>query len=286
MNCAQHSEFKPDVPCYAAVIRAYNHTHLLEETVASLRRQSTPPKTIIIVDSSRNPAVTTQFANLADLVVQYPDEEFNFSKAINVGVAAHDLPLTLIVSSHVVFEEGGLVSAGWAQAQDGGCEIVFWVPHETLYNVTIKINLGNFSGRNGISNSSALIPTHLIRERPFREEVFSAEDQEFTMYYLRRFRHPVLRIETKALKYLNPHHGAKNWSEVKILNEELAIGYYVNRRLLMPDRILARVLRGILATVRRRPIRARLHFEMAKALLLANFIAPKRQSRYFDQKAE
>lgn len=278
---APHPASDDVLPRYTAVIRAYEHTPLLEEVVARLRRQSVPPEAILIVDSSRDPAITARFAALADRVAPYPDAEFNFSKAINVGVAAHDSPLTLIISSHVMLEDDILVAAGWTEARAHGCEVVFWTTHDTRYDVLIQIDSRNFNGRNGISNSSALIPTHLIRERPFREEVFAAEDQEWTRYYLRRFRRPILRIETKSVQYLNPNHGATTWSETKLLNEELAIGHFVNRRLIMPDRIVARILRGILATVRHRPDRARLHFSIAKALLLANFRPPKKQSRYF-----
>ena len=266
---------------YAAVIRAYEHTPLLEEVVVNLRRQTAPPQSIIIVDSSQDPNTRRHFGGLADLVVQYTDSEFNFSKAVNIGVAAHNLPLTLIVSSHVVFRQETLVYESWVEASKQGCEIVFWVSDEKNDCLISRIEIGNFTGRNGISNSSTLIPSHLIKERPFREEVFAAEDQEFTRYYLRRFRRPILRIDTKAIEYLNPNHGGTGWNETKLINEELAIGHFVNRRLIMPDRILARFLRGILAIIRNRPNRARVHFGVAKAFLLANFKPPKRKSRYF-----
>lgn len=284
MDRASHSATEDICLRYAAVIRAYEHTPLLEEVVARLRRQSVPPEEVLIVDSSHDPEVTARLAALADRVVPYPDAEFNFSKAINVGVSAHDQPLTLIISSHVVLNDDNLIAKGWSEAQARGCEVVSWMTHETHDDLLITIDNRNFNGRNGLINSSALIPTSLIRERPFREEVFAAEDQEWVRYYLRRFRRPVLRIDTKAVQYRNPNHGAAKWSEIKIINEELAIGHFVNRRLIMPDRILARLLRGIIATVRFRPARAYMHFDIAKAMLLANFKPPKRKSRYFEDK--
>jgi glycosyltransferase involved in cell wall biosynthesis len=265
------------------LIRAYQYTPLLEEVVAQLRQQSVPPEAVLIVDSSKDSAVTAQFAMLGDKVVPYPDEEFNFSKAINVGVAANDLPLTLVISSHVVLEDHDIVAKGWSEAHARGLEVVYWTNRETPHDVVIEIDPRSFTGRNGLFNSTALIPTHLIRERPFREEVFAAEDQEWTRYYLRRFQRPVLRIETMSVQYLNPNHSAVTWNDTKLLNEELAIGHYVNRRLIMPDRIAARVFRGILATVRRRPGRARMHFGMAEAMLLANFRPPSGRSRYFEE---
>lgn len=271
-------------PRYAAIIRAYAYTPLLAEVIAALNNQTAAPEELIIVDSSKDPAVSRQFAALGATVVPYPHEEFNYSKAINLGVAANRHPLTLIISSHVMIHASDLIEAGWSIARARGIEIVYWTsridcppPPERQ----ILMDKRKFTGRNGLSNSMALLPTHLIYDRPFREEVFSAEDQEWTKYYLKARRRPMLRIETIGMGYLNPNHNAEGWNETKLLNEELAIGHFVNRRLIMPDRILIRFLRGILATIRRRPERARVHFGFAKAMLMANFLPPKSQSRYF-----
>jgi glycosyltransferase involved in cell wall biosynthesis len=271
-------------PRYAAVIRAYQCTPLLVEVMEALRRQSVPPERLIIVDSSRDPAISSQFEELGADVVTYPAEEFNFSKAINLGVAANDQPLTLIISSHMLIHAPDLIAKGWEAALNGGMEIVYWrhpphqdAPHECHHVMTSR----NFDGRNGLSNTMAMIPTQLLRERPFREEVFSAEDQEWTRYYFASRRRAMLRIDTRDVGYNNPNHNAQTWSETKLLREELAIGYFVNRRLLLPDRIVIRFLRGVLATARRRPDKARVHFGFAWAMTKANFKQPNAKSRYF-----
>jgi hypothetical protein len=269
-------------PRYAALIRAYQYTPLLVEVVESLRRQSAPPQSLVIVDSSGDPAVSALFSELATMVIPYPKEDFNFAKALNLGVAAIDQPLTLNISSHVVLLRPDLIAGGWAVAQAGGMDIVTWyptrpgAPRERRVPVTPR----TFNGRNGIANAMAMIPTALLRERGFREEVFAAEDQEWTKYYLAAHGRPVLRIEAEDVSYQNPNHIGKA-SEVKLLHEELAIGYYVNRRLLLPDRVIARFLRGVLAAIRRRPERARIHMRFAWELMKANFIRPKARSRYF-----
>ncbi|WP_421914796.1 glycosyltransferase [Mesorhizobium sp.] len=271
-------------PRYAAVIRAYQCTPLLLEVVEALRRQTAPPTRLIIVDSSLDPRVSGAFEKLGADVVTYPAEEFNFSKAINLGVEANDQPLTLIISSHMLIHAPDLIAKGWQAALSGGMDIVYWrhppykdAPHECRHVMTSR----NFDGRNGLSNTMAMIPTQLLRERPFREEVFSAEDQEWTRYYFASRRRAMLRIDTRDVSYNNPNHNAGTWSETKLLREELAIGYFVNRRLLLPDRIVIRFLRGVLATVRRRPEKARVHFGFAWAMTKANFKQPNAKSRYF-----
>ncbi len=270
------------IPRYAAVIRAHAASDLLAGAIAKLRAQTAPPEAVIIVDSSHTASVTERFAAWADRVVPYPHEPFNYSKALNLGIAASEAPLTFALSSHVMLDDPKLIAAGWAAALERQMEIVFWTRADTPEDETrLDINRRSFNGRNGIGNSSAMYPTRLLRDRPFREEVFSAEDQEWTRYYIRSFKRPVLRIQTMGLRYLNPNHGAATWSHEKLLNEELAIGHFVNRRLIMPDRIAARLARGVLASLRRRPDRARLHFGIARAMLSANFVPPKRHSRYF-----
>lgn len=273
---------KMDRPRYGAVIRAYQCTPLLEQMVATLRAQSVPPEVILIVDSSQSAETTAAFASLGVTVVPYPEGDFNYSRAINVGVAANSAPLTLIISSHVLLGPE-MVERGWCAAQAHGLEIAFWTQPEPgqVGDVGCVVDRRNFNGRNGISNCAALIPTQRILDRPYREEVFAAEDQEWTRAYFQAFDQGVLQFKTRQIQYLNPNHGdeAKNW--VKLLNEDLAIGRFVDRRVIMPDRIVARFLRGVLATLRRRPERARMHFSFARAYLMANVRQPNIKSRYF-----
>ncbi|MBN9890477.1 glycosyltransferase family 2 protein [Salipiger abyssi] len=271
-----------DTPRYGAVIRAYECTPLLKQVITALRAQTAPPEAILIVDSSHSAQTARDFAALGATVVPYPKGEFNYSRAINVGVAANPAPLTLIVSSHVLLAPE-VIEHGWRMAQSHNLEVVFWTPPgpQQVGEVEFVVGRRNFTGRNGMSNSAALVPTERLRVRPFREEVFSAEDQEWTRYYLGQYRRGLYRIQTAAMQYLNPNHGEKVWSHDKLINEELAIGHFVNRRLIMPDRIIARFLRGVLATLRRRPERARMHFGIAKAFLMANFKQPVARSRYF-----
>lgn len=271
-----------DRPRYGAVIRAYQCTPLLEQVVAALRAQTVPPEAILVVDSSRSAETAADLVALGVTVVPYPEGEFNYSRAINVGVAANPAPLTLIISSHVLLG-AEMVERGWRDAQARGLEIAFWTPPKPgqVGDVERVIDRRNFNGRNGVSNSAALIPTQRILDRPYREEVFSAEDQEWSRYYYRTFRRGSWRVETPQMRYLNPNHGDGAWSWEKLLNEELAIGHFVNRRVIMPDRIVARFLRGVLAILRCRPERARMHFSIAQAYFLANFRQPKAKSRYF-----
>ncbi len=261
---------------YDAVIRTDRYTPTLERAVAALRRQTTPPRRIIFVDSSDDAGCRDQLMALGDSVVPYPAFAFNFSIAINVGVAAATALHVLLISSHVVLEDPQLIEDGCARAHDAGAGIVYWTHAVTGVFQVFTVDKTSFDGRNGLSNACAMLPRACALERPFRAEVFSAEDQEWAGWFLRERRGRSLRVEHPHALYLNPHVNI-----LKTINEEIAIAYFTDRRGLRPHRIVERLLRAALAALRRRPERARMHWEIAKGLLMANFRQPVRRSRYY-----
>jgi glycosyltransferase involved in cell wall biosynthesis len=273
----------PRRAAYSALIRAYECTDVLAELVAALRGQTLPPEEILIVDSSRDPTVTAAFEALGARVVPYPEGEFNYSRAINVGVAANRSPYTLIISSHNALLEPHVIFRGVEGAWTGECGIVSWAP---LWNPEAKplsypVTKESFNGRNGLSNIMAMLPTDLLREHPFREEVFAGEDQAWAKAYFQNFHRPILRIETHEVRYLNPNHGPHAWNETKALNELLALGHFVSRRLIGPHVIADRMARAAVAAFRLRFDRALHHAQAAWAMTKAHFVTPQASSRYF-----
>lgn len=262
---------------YTAVIRTHHCDELLRSTVQSLREQTTPPREILFVDSSRDPGCTAALQALGDTVVVYPpDTPFNFSKALNLGVAAASQPQVLLISSHVVLRHPTLLQNGWTSARQLRAEAVYWIPSLDGRLACRCINADTFDGYNGLSNACAMLPAARVRQRPFREEVFAAEDQEWAAWFFRAEHGTILQIAHPDFDYLNP-----NANALKTINEEIAIAYYAyprNRRL---DRILLRCARGAVALWRERPRLAQMHWEIAKGLFLAKFRRPTRASRYF-----
>jgi glycosyltransferase involved in cell wall biosynthesis len=261
---------------YTAIIRTDRSGELIQKVVKCLRAQALPPTEILFVDSSGSSTCRDELAAMGARVIAYPDEPFNFSKAINTGTAAARCPHVLLISSHVLFESPTIVSDGLARAASTESAIVYWyfAPDGILTEIPITRSL--FDGKNGLSNSSAFFPLSLLRERLFKEEVFSAEDQEWAAWYFRKHNGKILRISHPDVKYLNPYANIN-----KIVNEEIAVAYYARRRNLLPDKIIARLLRASLAAIRRRPDRARMHWEIAKGLFFAWFKRPQRLSKYY-----
>lgn len=266
--------------CYTAVIRTDNCTPLLERVVAALRAQTIPPREIIFVDSSREESIHKALLNLGGRVVIYPDESFNFSIAINIGAQVVETPWLMLISSHVVLSDPELVARGLSSIRLFSCNAAYWSP--PLPGFTGKIAIESvitdrdFNGYNALSNSCSLLPAHVVRDRPFRPEVFSAEDQEWGGWWMKEHGARILKIEHSGVDYLNA-----NINICKYINEEISIAYFAYRRNLWVDRILARLGRGFLAGLRGRSERSKMHFQIAKGLFFAWFRQPRRQSKYY-----
>lgn len=261
---------------YDAVIRTDHASPLLERCIESLRQQSTPPHRIIIVDSSHDPLCRERLLELSDFVIQYPAIPFNFAHALNLGIEAADGVQVFLLSSHVILGDQTLIEEGQLLGNHYDAGLIYWKP-ATLRSRQLQITEGRtFDGYNGLSAVCAFVPRAQALARPFRTEVFSAEDQEWAGWYLRTKAGRALQIEHPDLEYLNPKKNIQ-----KLINEEISIAYFTNRNLLRPRHIASRILRAGLASLRDHPDRARLHWEIAKGLCIANFKQPTRGSRYY-----
>lgn len=265
---------------YTALIRTYDSFPLVAEVVAALRAQAIPPEKIIAVDSHSCPEQRVALAEIFDQVIEYPAEPFNYSKAINLGIEACETEYVLIISSHVVLKDKYLISYGINHIANAtglclGCCFNAGGDTEKTYGVT-QVDKRNFSLLLGLSNSCAFLKKQYIVDRPFREDVFSAEDQEWAAYYLRQHDASFFSFHSIYVKYLNPY-----VNELKTLNEFVSMAYFTHRELRGPKYIVPRFARALLAFVRNRPERARMHFTIAVELFLTNFRKPVKRSAYY-----
>jgi hypothetical protein len=90
------------------------------------------------------------------------------------------------------------------------------------------IDRATFTGFNGIFNTCGIYRTSLLRERPFRPEVFSAEDQEWSKWLIEREGRTIARISGCGMTYNNP----KRHSLAKWLDEWMAVATFTRPSLL------------------------------------------------------
>src|SRR5688572_16071196 len=88
---------------YSVLIRTWNSDATLGKTLRSLRIQDLPPEGILIIDSGSTDGTLKTAAEFKARIIHYPsDLPFNYSKALNIGLAAAETDYVLIISSHTV----------------------------------------------------------------------------------------------------------------------------------------------------------------------------------------
>ena len=261
---------------YTAVIRTRDSHPLVERVVRSLRGQGRPPARIVAVDSGSDATQRRLLEPLVDALIDYPAGPFNYSKAINVGVAACTTPYVLIVSSHVVLAGHDLVGRAIEDMQRvGALGFYFWNDPGEEWRTEI-VSRKNFDGHNGLHNTCAFLPTEAVKARPFREEVFSAEDQEWAAHHFREHGSAMLRIGTRHVENLNPRVNHR-----KFVNEEVSIAYFTCRERMGLPYLASWLVRAAVAFVRGRRGRSLAHLQIFRELALARWRPPRRESRYY-----
>lgn len=257
---------------YTAVIRTNRADELLDRVVVSLRRQTMPPNGIVFVDSSGDEQTHAALEAMGR-VVRY-DGDFNYSRAINLGIGAVRTPFALTISSHTVPMADDLIERGWAEAQRVGARIIYWSPPapgallERRFDI---VDAGSYNGRNGLSNSFGMIETAEARRYPFREEVFASEDQEWAKRYLGRYPNArIVGVITPDVAYEHRGAAAKGILLDKYIQEELAHLLFMVPKTRIAVEICGRIARSALALARGRPERARGHFAVVHRYLTYN----------------
>jgi glycosyltransferase involved in cell wall biosynthesis len=262
---------------YTAIIRTYRSFPLVEDAIRALRQQSLPPAEVIVVDSGSPEDECTRLRALGDRFIAYPDEPFNFSKALNIGVAEVSTPFCLMLSSHYVIDDPQLIARCLADCEHHKAQ-AFFVTNACasgIHKVDV-MSAGNFNGANGFSNTCGMVPTEAVKRRPFREDVFSCEDQEWAAWYLRDEAQLILKVSSPGIRYLNPR-----MNLTKTLNEELAIACFIDRSRLSPTNVAKWAARSLVSVAKGDWPRARFKLALAHELWKARHSPPQKLSRYF-----
>lgn len=262
---------------YCVLIRTFNSERTLPLTLSSLAKQSIKPVRIIVVDSgSTDNTLALLPAN--SIVHPYTGECFNFSAAINQGLAYVDTDYVVILSSHTLLERSCALEYAIRLLKDNQRIGAAYFSNEDTPEISHElINSALFTGSNGIWNTASVLRTILVRNRPFRPEVFSAEDAEWSRWLLEEKRLLIARINGSRQINLNPHHNSLK----KLVNERLSLALFTK-----PERFRWRnVIRVGLGVIK--PCRNRTLFErkvmliLFYRLILAHFFRPGHSSRYF-----
>lgn len=265
------------LPSCSVLIRTFNSERTLPETLASLRAHSVMPSEWVFVDSGSTDGTLGQIPNGATLH-HYTGREFNYSSSLNQGLERVRSEFVLIISSHTTLENPDAVAYALellrAEPAFGAAYFLAGECGELRHE---RITRATFDGFNGIWNTCALVRMSLWRTRPFRAEVFIAEDQEWSRWLLEEQGGTIARISGGGMRCANPRLD----SPVKRLNEYVAVAWFANRQLLTWGNIGRQLWLALRLGTSGREYGRRFYLRLAIRLAACHVRPPKYQSRYY-----
>ncbi|MCS3754376.1 glycosyltransferase involved in cell wall biosynthesis [Salinibacter ruber] len=210
----------------------------------------------MVVDSgSTDDTLTIARSHRAEIVHYPSDENFNYSRAINVGMKRVDTKYTLIISSHVSLPDPETLRFLTDLLQDDGrrcaasiCGMVESADDaekgELQWETVTADNFVTRYGGIGISNSCNLIPTELWHQHPFDEDIPRCEDQKWLQYFLDRGR-TAARVMRPQIVYNNPY-----YNDTKEIQDLVTLAKYDINSTLTNTESLAQRLRGATRALR------------------------------------
>lgn len=166
------------------VIRTNGFSTLLFECVNCLYAQKGIRLNIIIVNSSPSAEGISCLGDGVE-ILSYTPKNFNYSEALNRAIPFLVSDFTLIISSHSMMRNPMAVAYGVTLMRSTDLVAAACFSDGSNGDLSHRtVDLTSFNGFNGTFNSATLYRTSMLRERPFRHEVLSAEDQEWSRWAL------------------------------------------------------------------------------------------------------
>ena len=171
-----------DLTSVDVVIRARGYSPLLSLTVNSLLSQRGIHPNIFIINScSSSSGLSSLAKNL--VVTPYITSRFNYSEAINRAIPLLKSEFTLVISSHTAIYNPSALQYGVSLLNSNPLVAAVNFSDAREGNLSyISVDATSFNGWNGAWNTASLYRTRLLRSRPFRPEILSAEDQEWSRW--------------------------------------------------------------------------------------------------------
>ena len=272
-------------PNYSAIVRTWNSEKTLAKTLVSLRIQTEQPKELIIVDSGSTDGTIAIAEHFGARIIYYPsDVVFNYSKALNIGIAAADSECVLPISSHtnIPYKNTAKQMLDALVRPDivGVYCVPQWcgkgeTPQKGVKVEMTEIDRSTFDGNNGFWNNCSLFRKTDWEIHPFDESMWSAEDQEWALWHFHNRGRKTACLEGTGTIDLNP-----NRTPWKAVREHVAMASRLCPKNYSWGTIFKRLVNSgcALASLKRGNFKQELLFACVLALHHAGLL--KFQSRY------
>lgn len=237
----------------SVIIRTKNSGKTIQKCLEYLSKQTLLPNEVIIVDSGSTDETLDIVNDYKCAVINYPKtEQFNYSKAINIGVEKAKNTFILILSSHVFLVHRNSLEYMLAFLNENrlACAVSSYAKDEKYmtYRKVLKfkdiiwkpVSIINFPGA-VMSNACALIKREYWEEYPFREDIPRAEDQDWVYYHMKNNNLGHISIYNPYIEYHNPYFNSK-----KENLDYITIGRYIYPKYFTFGRIRYYIKKAIL----------------------------------------
>ena len=213
----------------SAVVRTLNSERTLAEALRSIRRQDSTVQEIVVVDSGSSDG-TLGIAKKFDCrtVFYARDRPFNYSESLNLGIAETASDLILILSSHMVLGDTGIVRKMRDNLKYFNACGAYCMPASIPRNDRPDANTVNptlitvvhsdiYDGHNGLWNCCSLISRSCWEQHPFDTTLPTVEDQEWALWHYRNTNLPTVCIRNAGVLYLNPHFSDRKYIRDRVV---------------------------------------------------------------------
>lgn len=216
-------------------------------------------------------------------VIKYPaDQEFHFSKALNIGLEKTTSPLVAIISPHITIHKIETISIMIEGLLTMGCSAVYAarsnnsVVEEDNSSVPLwtTVFTDNYSGFNALHNTFSIIRRDLWEQHHFAECINSTEDQEWALWHYKHSKLPTATLRNFQYRYEN-----RNENYYKIVREYLMVGYHFYPKFFTATALLKLSLIGVRALLLGDWKTFRANFEIIVAAPLARRLVPRMSCR-------
>lgn len=226
---------------YSVIIRTKNSESSLQACLNSVLRQTLIPKKILVVDAGSVDKTIEIAKGYNTEIIHYPSNlEFNYSKALNIGISRIMTEKILILSAHVEFIDiSNVFKMNAILDLNEDCVAVSTLRTSQKRNcfsengektIEEEISIENFTGR-AMYNFCSLIQRISWEKYPFNENIPRCEDQEWISFYLKKGYHSRV-ISCPLVYYNNPYYNSTKDAWDYIILGENVYPYFLSNKFL------------------------------------------------------
>lgn len=223
------------------IIRTKNSEKTIFNCLEKIYTQTIQPFEIIIVDSGSTDNTINIVQEFNCKIISYPYSEFNYSKALNIGITKAKGIYIMPVSSHVILENEKTIEymLYYLSSNPSICTVSTFRKTRNVAQIKQleKVNWSVFTKYNfkgmAMFNPCSMFKKELWKEYSFNENMPTAEDCDWIKYYMNKYNYGAIVLHNPYVLYENPYNSMQ-----KEHREIITVARYVYPPILETKNIL------------------------------------------------